>query len=57
MADKSPLEDFRLVLGGTARAMAREPELELSFTAEAPNATAKQVRVPMPPRTRPNARP
>jgi cobaltochelatase CobT len=53
MAEKSPLEDFRLVLGGTARAMAKEPELELSFTAEAPNATAKQVRVPMPPRNLP----
>ena len=31
MADQSPLEAFRLVLGGTARAMAHEPEIELSF--------------------------
>ncbi len=53
MADRSPLEDFRLVLGGTARAMAHEPELELSFTAEAPSATHKQMRVPMPPRNLP----
>ena len=54
MAERSPLEDFRLVLGGTARAMAHEPELELSFTAEAPTATQKQVRVPMPPRNLPS---
>ena len=53
MADRSPLEDFRLVLGGAARAMAHEPELELSFTAEAPSASYKQVRVPMPSRSLP----
>ena len=53
MAEQSPLEAFRLVLGGTARAMAHEPELELSFTAEAPSVSAKQVRVPMPSRNLP----
>ena len=53
MADQSPLEAFRLVLGGAARAMAREPELEVSFTAEAPSASYKQLRVPMPSRSLP----
>jgi cobaltochelatase CobT len=53
MADQSPIEAFRLVLGGTARAIAREPELELNFTAEAPSASYKQIRVPMPSRTLP----
>jgi len=53
MADQSPLENFRLVLGGTARAMARDQELELSFTAEAPSFSLKQLRVPMPSRSLP----
>ncbi|RYD88207.1 MAG: cobaltochelatase subunit CobT, partial [Sphingomonadales bacterium] len=53
MAERSPIEDFRLVLGGTARAMAHEPELELNFTAEAPNVSQKQIRVPMPSRNLP----
>jgi cobaltochelatase CobT len=53
MAEQTPLEAFRLVLGGTARALAREPELEVSFTAEAPSASYKQIRVPMPSRSLP----
>jgi len=53
MAEQSPLENFRLVLGGTARAMAHEPEIELSFTAEAPSSSYKQIRVPMPSRSLP----
>ncbi len=53
MTDPSPIEAFRLVLGGTARAMAHEPELELNFTAEAPSSSYKQLRVPMPSRSLP----
>jgi cobaltochelatase CobT len=53
MADQSPLDALRSVLAGTARAMAREPELELSFTTEAPSASLKQLRVPMPARNLP----
>ena len=53
MAEQSPLDAFRAVLAGTARAMAREPEIELTFTTEAPSATGKQLRVPMPGRTLP----
>jgi cobaltochelatase CobT len=53
MAEQTPLEAFRLVLGGTARAMAREPELELSYSAEAPSILGKAVKVPMPSRSLP----
>lgn len=53
MAEQTPLEAFRQVLGGAARAMAHEPELELSYTAEAPSLLGKQVKVPMPSRTLP----
>jgi len=54
MADRdNPLEAFRQVLAGAARAMAREPELELAFTAEQPSAQGKAVKVPMPGRTLP----
>ncbi|UAK24464.1 cobaltochelatase subunit CobT [Sphingomonas nostoxanthinifaciens] len=55
MAEQSPLEAFRAVLAGTARAMAHEPELELSFTTETPSASLKQIRVPMPSRALPAA--
>ena len=53
MADRSSLDSFRQVLAGAARAIAHEAELELSFTAEAPSASMKQLRVPMPARTLP----
>jgi cobaltochelatase CobT len=55
MADTSPLEAFRLVLGGAARAVAREPEVELGFTADAPTALGKTLKVPMPGRSLPAA--
>src|SRR3712207_2851017 len=47
----NPLEAFRQVLTGAARAIAREPELELGFTADSPSASGKSVKVPMPGRT------
>ena len=53
MAETSPIEAFRQVLGGAARAMAREPELELAFTADAPSVLGKSIKVPMPARTLP----
>ncbi|MEA3002074.1 MAG: cobaltochelatase CobT [Sphingomonadales bacterium] len=51
--EDNPLEIFRQVLTGAARAIAREPELELGFTAESPSASGKAVKVPMPGRTLP----
>jgi cobaltochelatase CobT len=53
MAASSPLDALRAVLAGTARALAHEPELDLSFTADAPSASLKQLRVPMPGRNLP----
>jgi cobaltochelatase CobT len=53
MAEQTPLDMFKSVLGGAARAMAREPEVELSYTAEAPSALGKAIRVPMPGRNLP----
>jgi cobaltochelatase CobT len=54
VADKNnPLEVFRQVLTGAARAIAREPEVELGFSAESPSASGKTVKVPMPGRTLP----
>jgi cobaltochelatase CobT len=46
--DKNPIEAFRQVLTGASRAIAREPELELGFTADAPGTSGKSVKVPMP---------
>ncbi|MEY2927730.1 MAG: cobaltochelatase subunit CobT, partial [Pseudomonadota bacterium] len=53
MVDQSPLDAFKAVLTGTARALAREPEVELAFTADAPVQAGKNFRVPMPGRSLP----
>jgi cobaltochelatase CobT len=54
MADnKNPIEAFRQVLGGASRAIAREAELELGFTADVPTASGKTIKAPMPGRTLP----
>ena len=53
MKSDNALETFRQVLTGTSRAIARDPELELGFTADAPSAQGKSVKVPMPGRTLP----
>lgn len=48
MASDSPLDQFRSVLAGTARALAHEPEVELAFTADAPAQSGRHIKVPMP---------
>ena len=53
MATDTPLDRFKNVLGGTARAIADEPEVELAFTADAPAQSGKHIKVPMPARTLP----
>ena len=53
MSNESPLEQFKLVLTGTARALAHEPEVELAFTADAPSQAGKNFKVPMPGRLLP----
>jgi cobaltochelatase CobT len=50
MAADSPIEQFRAVLGGTARALSGEVEAELSFTADPPRQDGRSIKVPMPPR-------
>ncbi len=53
MTEQTPLEAFRAVLTGTARAIAQEPEVELAYTADAPVAAGKNLKVPMPGRSLP----
>ncbi|WP_341208686.1 cobaltochelatase subunit CobT [uncultured Sphingomonas sp.] len=53
MATDTPLDRFKAVLGGTARALSDEAELELAYTADAPAQSGKHLRVPMPARTLP----
>ncbi|OYY68402.1 MAG: cobaltochelatase subunit CobT [Sphingomonadales bacterium 28-55-16] len=53
MSNESPLEQFKHVLTGTARALAHEPEVELAFTADAPSQAGKNFKVPMPGRLLP----
>lgn len=54
MAERdNPLEAFRQALGGAARALARDPEVELAFTTEHTISSGKHVKVPMPGRTLP----
>src|ERR1700759_5381714 len=53
MAQDSPLDRFKAVLGGASRALAEEAEVELAFTADAPAQSGKHIKVPMPARTLP----
>ena len=55
MADDTPLDLFRRALTGTARVIAREPEVEVAWSADAPAASGKNFRVPLPGRTLPAA--
>jgi len=53
MATDTPLEKLRNVLGGTARALADNADVELAFTADAPAQSGKSIKVPMPSRSLP----
>ena len=53
MADESPLDRFKLALTGAARAIAHEPEAEVSWSPDAPAMQGKSMRVPMPGRSLP----
>ncbi|MBX3560501.1 MAG: cobaltochelatase subunit CobT [Sphingomonas sp.] len=55
MAEENPLEVFRQALAGATRAIAADGEVELSFTTDAPSASGKAVRAPMPGRGLPAA--
>ena len=53
MATDTPLDRFKSVLGGAARVLSDEPEVELAFTADAPAQSGKHLKVPMPARALP----
>jgi len=53
MPADTPLDRFKAVLAGTARAISEEPEVELAFTADAPVQSGRHLKVPMPARTLP----
>src|SRR5688572_7539935 len=47
----NPLEAFRHALAGATRALAADPEVEVSLTSDAPSTSGKAVKAPMPGRT------
>src|SRR3990167_7846433 len=49
-ARESPTEPFKRAVTGCLRAIARKPELEISFAAERPGLLGGKVRLPEPPR-------
>ncbi len=52
MAERdNPIEPFRQALAGATRALANDPEVELSFTSDLPGTSGKTVRAPMPGRS------
>ena len=53
MTEQTPLDRFKQVLTGTARALAQEPEVEVAWSADAPAQSGKNFRVPLPGRTLP----
>jgi cobaltochelatase CobT len=55
MADESPLDRFKSALAGASRAISREPELEVAWTADSASQSGNTLRVPMPGRALPRA--
>ncbi len=55
MTADTPLDAFKAALTGAARALARDAEVEVGFTAESPGQSGGQIRVPTPPRDLPAA--
>ncbi|MBC7158608.1 MAG: cobaltochelatase subunit CobT [Porphyrobacter sp.] len=53
MADETPLDRFRQALTGAVRAIAHDPEAQVSWTADAPAMQGDTLRVPMPARSLP----
>ena len=51
----TPLDAFKAALTGAARALSRDAEVEVGFTAESPGQSGGQIRVPTPPRDLPAA--
>ncbi len=53
MSDRTPLDEFKSVLTGAARAISREEEVEVAFTADSPTQAGANLKVPMPGRSLP----
>ena len=53
MTTSSPLDDLKAALSSVARAVTRDPEVEVGFTADAPAQIGKAIKVPTPSRTLP----
>ncbi|BAV66277.1 cobaltochelatase subunit CobT [Sphingobium cloacae] len=53
MTERSALDAFKDVLSGAARSIARDAEVEVGFTADAPHMAGKAIKVPTPGRTLP----
>ena len=53
MSDESPLDRFKSVLAGTARALSHDAEIEVAWTADTPIQNGKNFRIPMPGRNLP----
>jgi cobaltochelatase CobT len=50
LVQESPTEPFKRAVTGCLRAIARKPDLEISFAAERPGVAGRKVRLPEPPR-------
>ena len=53
MTAQSPLDDFKAALSSVARAVTRDAEVDVGFTADAPAQIGKAIKVPTPSRTLP----
>jgi len=53
MAEETPLDTFKHALTGAARAIARDAEVEVAWSADVPGAAGNRFRVPLPARDLP----
>ncbi|MXP46154.1 cobaltochelatase subunit CobT [Altererythrobacter luteolus] len=53
MADQTPLDQFKQALTSASRALAREAEVEVAWSADSPTSSGKNFRVPLPGRNLP----
>ncbi len=54
MAEESPLDKFKHALTGASRAIARDPEVEVAWSADVPGSAGNRFRVPLPGRDLPS---
>ena len=54
MAEETPLDKFKQALTGASRAIARESDVEVAWSADAPSQSGNNFRVPLPARNLPS---